>query len=116
VIKDDYVTAQNISAILASDGAVVETASLGEERWSLPRYIIYDLIIVDLSPPDMPGLTVLNTLRSNSFHTEVDGNQGHQSETHTRLRPKCKSPTAFAAGRVTVWQERLGPDFWPDGP
>jgi hypothetical protein len=32
VIKDDYVTAQNISAILASDGAVVETASLGEER------------------------------------------------------------------------------------
>jgi hypothetical protein len=64
----------------------------------------------------MPGLTVLNTLRSNSFHTEVDGNQGHQSETHTRRGPKCKSPTAFAAGRLTVWQERLGPDFWPDRP
>jgi two-component system, LuxR family, response regulator FixJ len=71
VIEDDYVTAQNISAILASDGAVVETASLGEGGLVQAAQQIYHLIILDLSLPDIHGLVVLKTLRANNSHTPV---------------------------------------------
>jgi len=71
VIEDDYVTAQNISAILASDGAVVETASLGAGGLVRAMLQIHDLIILDLSLPDMPGLMVLKTLRANNSRIPI---------------------------------------------
>jgi two-component system, LuxR family, response regulator FixJ len=71
VVEDDYVTAQNISAILSSDGSVVETASLGEEGLERAKQLIYDLIILDLTLPDVHGLAVLKTLRAANFQTPV---------------------------------------------
>jgi two-component system, LuxR family, response regulator FixJ len=71
VVEDDYVTAQNISAILSSDGLVVEIASLGEEGLERAKQPIYDLIILDLALPDVHGLAVLKTLRAANFQTPV---------------------------------------------
>jgi two-component system response regulator FixJ len=72
VIEDDYVTAQNISAILACDvGAVVEIANRGEEGLERATRQAYDLIVLDLSLPDIHGLVILKALRAVNSHTPV---------------------------------------------
>jgi DNA-binding NarL/FixJ family response regulator len=71
IIEDDYITAQNLSAILASDGAILDTAELGEDGLRRAAEQVHDLIILDLSLPDMHGLSVLKTLRAANSHTPV---------------------------------------------
>jgi two-component system, cell cycle response regulator CtrA len=71
LIEDDSATAQTIDLMLKSEGFNVYTTDLGEEGVDLGKIYDYDLILLDLSLPDMSGMDVLRTLRVARINTPI---------------------------------------------
>ena len=71
LIEDDSATAQSIELMLKSEGFNVYTTDLGEEGVDLGKIYDYDLILLDLSLPDMSGLEVLRQLRVGKINTPI---------------------------------------------
>jgi len=71
LIEDDRMMARSIELMLATSGFVVEKAGTGEDGVDLGEVYDYDLILLDLSLPDIPGLDVLRTLRRGRVATPV---------------------------------------------
>ena len=63
LIEDDGATAKSIELMLKAEGFSVYATDLGEEGVDLGKIYDYDLILLDLSLPDMSGLDVLRHLR-----------------------------------------------------
>ena len=63
LIEDDSAMAKSIELMLRSDGLHVYTTDLGEEGIDLGKLYDYDIIVLDLSLPDMNGFDVLKALR-----------------------------------------------------
>jgi two-component system, cell cycle response regulator CtrA len=62
LIEDDSAMAKSIELMLRSDGLHVYTTDLGEEGIDLGKLYDYDIIVLDLSLPDMNGFDVLKAL------------------------------------------------------
>jgi two-component system cell cycle response regulator CtrA len=71
LIEDDSATAQSIELMLKADGFNVYTTDLGEEGVDLGKLYDYDIILLDLNLPDMPGFEVLKTLRVAKVNTPI---------------------------------------------
>ena len=71
LIEDDTATAQGIELMLKSEGFNVYTTDLGEEGVDLGKLYDYDIILLDLNLPDMPGFEVLKTLRMSKINTPI---------------------------------------------
>ena len=71
LIEDDRATAQSIDLMLKSEGFNVYTTDLGEEGVDLGKLYDYDIILLDLNLPDMPGFDVLKTLRMAKIDTPI---------------------------------------------
>jgi two-component system, cell cycle response regulator CtrA len=71
LIEDDSATAQSIEVMLKSDGFNVYTCDLGEEGVDLGKLFDYDIILLDLSLPDMSGFEVLKQLRMAKVNTPI---------------------------------------------
>ena len=71
LIEDDMATAQGIELMLKADGFNVYTTDLGEEGVDLGKLYDYDIILLDLNLPDMPGFEVLKTLRLAKVQTPI---------------------------------------------
>jgi two-component system, cell cycle response regulator CtrA len=71
LIEDDGATAQSIEVILRSEGFNVYTTDLGGEGVDLGKLYDYDIIVLDLSLPDMSGYDVLRMLRVNKVRTPI---------------------------------------------
>jgi len=71
LIEDDSSTAQSIELMLKSEGFNTYTTDLGEEGVDLGKLYDYDIILLDLNLPDMPGYDVLKTLRVAKIGTPV---------------------------------------------
>ena len=71
LIEDDRATAQSIDLMLKSEGFNVYTTDLGEEGVDLGKLYDYDIILLDLNLPDMPGFDVLKTLRLAKIDTPI---------------------------------------------
>lgn len=71
LIEDDRATAQSIELMLKSDGFNIYTTDLGEEGVDLGKLYDYDIILLDLNLPDMPGFDVLKTLRMSKIDTPI---------------------------------------------
>ena len=71
LIEDDEFIANGVELILKSDGFTVYTTGLGEEAVELGKFYDYDVIMLDLNLPDMPGMEVLRQLRVNKIATPV---------------------------------------------
>ncbi len=69
VIEDDSATAQSIELMLKSESFNVYTTDLGEEGIDLGKIYDYDIILLDLNLPDMPGFEVLRSLRVSKVKT-----------------------------------------------
>ena len=71
LIEDDRATAQSIDLMLKSEGFNVYTTDLSEEGVDLGKLYDYDIILLDLNLPDMPGFDVLKTLRVAKVETPI---------------------------------------------
>ncbi len=71
LIEDDRATAQSIELMLKSEGFNIYTTDLGEEGVDLGKLYDYDIILLDLGLPDMPGFDVLKQLRVSKVDTPV---------------------------------------------
>ncbi len=71
LIEDDSATAKSIELMLKGEGFSVYTTDLGEEGVDLGKIYDYDLILLDLSLPDMSGLDVLRQLRVAKINTPI---------------------------------------------
>ena len=71
LIEDDSATAKSIELMLKAEGFSVYATDLGEEGVDLGKIYDYDLILLDLSLPDMSGLDVLRHLRAARINTPI---------------------------------------------
>ena len=71
LIEDDSATAQSIELMLKSEGFNVYITNLGEEGVDLGKLYDYDIILLDLNLPDMPGFEVLRSLRVSKVKTPI---------------------------------------------
>src|SRR5437763_16665704 len=71
LIEDDSATAQSIELMLKSESFNVYTTDLGEEGVDLGKLYDYDIILLDLTLPDMSGFEVLRTLRVSKVKTPI---------------------------------------------
>ena len=71
LIEDDGATAQSIDLMLKSKDFNVYTTDLGEEGLDLGKLYDYDIILLDISLPDMAGYDVLKKLRVAKIKTPV---------------------------------------------
>jgi two-component system cell cycle response regulator CtrA len=71
LIEDDITVTRGIEMILKREGFNVYATELGEEGVDLGKLYDYDLILLDLSLPDMSGTDVLRALRNARVTTPV---------------------------------------------
>lgn len=71
LIEDDEATAQSIEFMLKADGFNLYRTSYGEEGIDLGKLYDYDVILLDLTLPDMTGYEVLKTLRKSKISTPI---------------------------------------------
>lgn len=71
LIEDDRATAQSMDLMLKSEGFNVYWTGLGEEGLDLGKLYDYDIILLDLNLPDIPGFDVLRSLRLAKIETPV---------------------------------------------
>ena len=90
LVEDDRAMARTVELILANAGFEHETALTGEMALDYVRTYEFDVILLDLSLPDMHGHEVLRQLRTQRIATPVLILSGN-SETGTKV-------TGFGAG------------------
>jgi two-component system cell cycle response regulator CtrA len=71
IIEDETLTAQSLAMTLKQRDVVVDSVDLGEDGVEFARSREYDLILLDLTLPDMSGLDVLRSLRLSRVDTPV---------------------------------------------
>ena len=71
LIEDDSATSRSIEMMLTKADLRVYTTDLGEEGIDLAKLYDYDLILLDLSLPDMSGHEVLRQLRLAKIDTPI---------------------------------------------
>ncbi len=71
VIEDDRIVNQNIVILLRREGIIAESVYTGREGLELIKLYEYDLVILDLMLPDLPGADVLKQMRQNNNMTPV---------------------------------------------
>ncbi|WP_294621985.1 response regulator transcription factor CtrA [uncultured Roseovarius sp.] len=71
LVEDDPTTSKSIELMLTHANLNVYTTDLGEEGVDLAKLYDYDLILLDLGLPDMPGHEVLRQLRLARIETPI---------------------------------------------
>ena len=77
LVEDDITTARGISLMLRHASMIVDVSDTGEEACDLAKLYDYDLVILDLSLPDMEGYEVLRRLRAARMDSPVMVLSGH---------------------------------------
>ena len=71
LIEDDASVAQSIELMLKSESFNTYTTDLGEEGIDLGKLYDYDIILLDLTLPDISGYEVLRSLRTSKIKTPI---------------------------------------------
>jgi len=71
LIEDDRMMARSIELMLQAGGFLVEKTQAGEDGVDLAEVYEYDMILLDLSLPDISGLDVMRTLRRGKNETPI---------------------------------------------
>jgi two-component system cell cycle response regulator CtrA len=71
LIEGDCATARSIALLLEAESLNVDATNSGEEGVDLAKLYDYDIILLGLNLPDMPGFEVLRTLRLSKVKTPI---------------------------------------------
>ena len=71
LVEDDASIAQSIELMLKSENFNTYNTDLGEEGIDLGKLYDYDIILLDLTLPDMSGYEVLRSLRASKIKTPI---------------------------------------------
>lgn len=71
LVEDDPTTSKSIEMMLTHANLNVYATDLGEEGLDLAKLYDYDLILLDLNLPDMPGYEVLRQIRLARVETPI---------------------------------------------
>lgn len=71
VIEDDRIVNQNIVILLRREGIIAESVYSGREGLELLKLYEYDLVILDLMLPDIPGSDILKQIRQRNDATPI---------------------------------------------
>lgn len=92
VVEDDYSIGVVLLSILEGENHVVDIVRKGEEALAAIKTAVYDLLILDWTLPDLPGVEVCRTLRSAGSNV----------------------PILMLTGRGTVQEKAMGLDAGSD--
>ena len=90
LVDGDPIASRGLTGLLRSNGAVVEHADTGEDGLDLVRHYDYDLVLLDLSLPDLEGTEVVRRMRAARISTPAVV-MSAQTRADTKVR-------AFGAG------------------
>jgi two-component system cell cycle response regulator CtrA len=85
LIEDDTAMAALTERVLRENNFIVDTTDLGEDGLEIGKLYDYDIIILDLTLPDIDGCEVLRRLRAAQVRTPVlvmSGRAGIDSKIH----------------------------------
>jgi len=71
LVEDDLIAARGITIMLKSAGAVADQTDSGEDALELLRHYDYDIVLLDLSLPDIEGFEVVRRMRVSRNDTPV---------------------------------------------
>ena len=71
LVEDDTTISRSVALLLQAENMVADTAQLGEDAIEIAKLYDYDIILLDLGLPDMPGSEVLRRLRAARIATPV---------------------------------------------
>jgi two-component system cell cycle response regulator CtrA len=71
VVEDDAAAWHGVELTLRAAQIIADRTDLGEEALDLARRYDYDIILLDLRLPDMPGADVIRRLRAGRIETPV---------------------------------------------
>jgi len=71
LVEDDNAVARSIELMLNAAGFNVLTTDLGEESVELSKWYEFDIVVLDLTLPDITGYDVLKQLRMSRINTPV---------------------------------------------
>ena len=77
LIEDDAAMAALATDVLRENNFIVDSTELGEDGLQIGKLYDYDIIILDLTLPDIDGYEVLRRLRAAQVHTPVLIMSGH---------------------------------------
>lgn len=67
----DIFTAASIKLALAREKVMYDTTDLGEDGLQMAKLYDYDIILLDLTPPDIDGYKMLQRLRAAQVDTPI---------------------------------------------
>ncbi|WP_319381123.1 response regulator transcription factor [Thiomicrorhabdus sp.] len=88
LVEDEPLLVETLERRLRSHGFLIDSAADGQEALYLLREFVYDLVILDLGLPKLPGLQVLQVLRADE------------------VNPNRSIPVLILTAR-NAWQERV---------
>lgn len=71
VVEDDELTARALETVLVQQNYAVEIAAAGESAWDLVELFDYDLLLLDVSLPDLDGVSLCRRLRSHHYDLPI---------------------------------------------
>jgi two-component system cell cycle response regulator CtrA len=71
LVEEDMVSARTITHMLKGAGAVVDQTDSGEDALELLRHYEYDIVLLDLTLPDIEGFEVVRRMRISRNDTPV---------------------------------------------
>ncbi len=71
VVEDDPLSQKLIEAALEKDGIIYEPTSFGEDAIELAKLYDFDIILLDLTLPDVDGYEVVRRMRSAKVKTPI---------------------------------------------
>jgi two-component system cell cycle response regulator CtrA len=71
VTEDDPVSARLVRATLEPEGFLIEEAQTGEDALELVKLYDFDVVVLDMELPDLPGCDMLRRMRLANIETPV---------------------------------------------
>ena len=71
VVEDDEAIAEMLACMLSNQNYVVEVANDGEAAWELIIVYEYDLLLIDITPPHLDGISLCRRVREHGYQMQI---------------------------------------------